>query len=64
MDRDKDFNEALYCEHGKLKGKMNQFKRVTKVHVFPRQLRHFLTGMSNRVEHQKLNQEAAELPPG
>ena len=25
---------------------------------------HFLTDMSNRVEHQKLNQVAAELPPG
>ena len=25
---------------------------------------HFLTEMSNRVEHQKLNQVTAELPPG
>ena len=27
-------------------------------------MEHFLTDMSNRVEHQKLNQVAAELPPG
>ena len=31
---------------------------------FLRQVEHFLTDMSNRVEHQKLNQVAAELPPG
>ena len=37
---------------------------VTSVHGFPRQPGHFFSGMSNRVEHQKLNQEAAELPPG
>ena len=27
-------------------------------------MKHFLTDMINRVEHQKLNQVAAELPPG
>ena len=27
-------------------------------------MKHFLTDMSNRVEHQKLNQVTAELPPG
>ena len=27
-------------------------------------MEHFLTDMSNRVEHQKLNQLTAELPPG
>ena len=27
-------------------------------------MKHFLTDMSNRVEHQKLNQVVAELPPG
>ena len=31
---------------------------------FLRQMEHFLTDMSNRVEHQKLNQVTAELPPG
>ena len=35
-----------------------------RVHIFLRQMRHFLTDMSNRVEHQKLNQVTAELPPG
>ena len=27
-------------------------------------MQHFLTDMSNRIEHQKLNQVTAELPPG
>ena len=36
----------------------------TCLHVFPRSLRHFLTVMSNRVEHQKLNQTTGELPFG
>ena len=35
-----------------------------RLHGFPHQPDHFFSGMSNRVEHQKLNQEAAELPPG
>ena len=30
---------------------------------FRRQMEHFLTNMNNRVEHQKLNQVTAELPP-
>ena len=34
------------------------------LHGFPRQADHFFSGMSNRVEHQKLSQVAAELPPG
>ena len=34
------------------------------LHGFPRQAGHFFSGMSNRVEHQKLSQVAAELPPG
>ena len=34
------------------------------VHGFPRQAGHFFSGMSNRVEHQKLNQVAAELAAG
>ena len=34
------------------------------LHGFLRQMEHFLTEMSNRVEHQKLNQVTAELPPG
>ena len=29
------------------------------VHGFPRQADHFFSGMSNRVEHQKLSQVAA-----
>ena len=33
------------------------------VYVFLRKVIHFLTDMSNRVEHQKLNQVAPELPP-
>ena len=31
---------------------------------FLRQVEHFLTDMSNRVEHQKLNQRTAELSFG
>ena len=31
------------------------------LHGFPRQMRHFLTDMSNRVEHQKRNQTATEV---
>ena len=37
---------------------LNHFRMVLGVHVFPRQLAHFLTDMSNRVEHQKQNQPA------
>ena len=36
----------------------------TSLQHFRRQVEHFLTDMSNRVEHQKLNQVTAELPPG
>ena len=32
---------------------------TTSIHVFPRKLKHLLTDMSHRVEHQKLNQVAA-----
>ena len=35
-----------------------------RVQPFRRQMIHFLTDMSNQVEHQKLNQVTAELPPG
>ena len=34
------------------------------VHGFLRQMEHFLSDMSNRVEHQKLNQTTAELSFG
>ena len=34
------------------------------LHGFSRQMEHFLTDMSNRVEHQKLNQTTAELSFG
>ena len=36
-----------------------QMDAIWILHVFPRQLKHFLTGMSIRVEHQKLNEVAA-----
>ena len=43
-------------------------QRITQpngvVQPFRRQMGHFLTDMSNRVEHKKLNQVTAELPPG
>ena len=35
-----------------------------RVQPFRRQMSHFLTDMSNRVEHQKLNQTTAELSFG
>ena len=38
--------------------------KVDHLQPFRRQVKHFLTDMSNRVEHQKLNQVTAELPPG
>ena len=37
---------------------------IGQVHGFSRQMEHFLTNMSNRVEHQKLNQTTAELSFG
>ena len=37
---------------------------VNRVHGFLRQMRHFLTDMSNRVKHRKLNQTTAELSFG
>ena len=37
---------------------MSQFVHV---HGLLRQMRHFLTDMSNRVEHQKRNQTATEV---
>ena len=36
----------------------------TTLQGFLRQVEHFLTDMSNRVEHQKLNQTTAELSFG
>ena len=33
------------------------------LHGFPRQMEHFLTDMSNRLEHQKRNQTAIEKWP-
>ena len=38
--------------------------RWLDVQPFQRQVKHFLTDMSNRVEHEKLNQTRAELPFG
>ena len=35
-----------------------------RVRGFLQQMEHFLTDMSNLVEHQKLNEVAAVLPPG
>ena len=43
---------------------MNQKNKKADLQPFRRQMTHFLTDMSNRVEHQKLNQATAELPPG
>ena len=34
---------------------------VKALHGLSRQMRHFLTDMSNRVEHQKRNQTATEV---
>ena len=34
------------------------------IQPFLRRVKHFITDMSNRVEHQKLNQTTAELPFG
>ena len=39
----------------------NQRSTLTR---FPAVVDNFLTDMSNRVEHQKLKQVTAELPPG
>ena len=38
-------------------------KNDVALQPFRRQVKHFLTDMSNRAEHQKLNQVTAELPP-
>ena len=38
--------------------------RWLDVQPFQRQVKHFLTDMSNRVEHEKLNQVTAEQPHG
>ena len=39
------------------------FVYVLGIQTFRRQMGHFLTDMSNRVEHQKLNQVVALLSP-
>ena len=47
-----------------LRGPIEYSFHFIGVQPFRRQMTHFLTDMSNRVEHQKLNQTTAELSFG